>query len=185
MYIQDAMSPVLSKNSTVANMCHTQALEYKVTIASLASWGHSWNSSCSHLMWTSASHPFMPDTFAGGSRPRKSATLLRHVAESTRPMTGRPLIDNPRIIPTSRGSPSSCHTVSVRSESPASTYAPLPWWPWHWTPAYHDEWCWRRPIGSPGEVGSRSAHRKPSLWTCHGPWYGGSKEPTRTYKNVC
>jgi hypothetical protein len=49
----------------------------------------------------SASRPFTCGIFGGGSLPRNAATHSRHVEDSTRPVMGHPLIDNPRIIVTS------------------------------------------------------------------------------------
>jgi hypothetical protein len=83
MYIQDAMSPVLSGNNMVANMCHTQALMYRVTVASSAPVGHSWNSSHNHVTQTLASHPFTPGTFTDSSLPRNATTHSNHVEDST------------------------------------------------------------------------------------------------------
>jgi hypothetical protein len=94
------MSPVLSGNNTVANMCHTKALAYKIIVAYSAPRGHSRNSSRSHVTWTLASRPFTLGTFSGDSL-RNVATRSRHVEDSTRPMMSRHLIDNPKIVTTS------------------------------------------------------------------------------------
>jgi hypothetical protein len=79
-------------------ICHTQALAYRVTLASSALGGHSWNSSRTHVTRTPASHPFTPSTFDGGSLPRNVATRSRHVEDSTQSVMGHPSINNPRII---------------------------------------------------------------------------------------
>jgi hypothetical protein len=92
------MSHVPSRSSTVANMCHTLALAYRVTIALFAPGGHSQNSSRSQFTRTPPSRPFTLGTFTGGSLPRNATTHLRHIEDSIRLVTGRPLIDNPRII---------------------------------------------------------------------------------------
>jgi hypothetical protein len=101
MYVPDAVSPVPSENNTVANMYHTQAMAYRVTVASSAPEGHSRNYSHSHVTRTLVSHPFTLGNFAGGSKPMNPTTLSRHVDDSTWPVMGHPLIGNPRITATS------------------------------------------------------------------------------------
>jgi hypothetical protein len=73
--------PILFENSMVANMCHTQALAYKVIVASSVSGEHWLNSLHSHVTRTPSSHPFTLGTFTGGSGPTKAATLSHHEVE--------------------------------------------------------------------------------------------------------
>jgi hypothetical protein len=92
------MSHVPYGSSTVANMCHTLALAYRVTVASFAPGGHSQNSSRNQFTRTPASRPFTLGTFTGGFLPRNATTHSRHVEDSIRLVIGRPLINIPRII---------------------------------------------------------------------------------------